>query len=266
MAREKVITPECTISYPALFEPKLTPSGDEKYSACLIFDKDADLSKLKTAVTSVATDRWGPKAAEQLRRKQLRAPFRDGAEKAGDGYGPGKMFVNASSNRQPGVVDRFAGSDGKPRVITDPDEIYPGCRVRASLLPFAYEVQGNKGVSFLLGNVQKLGDGPRLDGRRRAQDEFDALEAAPTDLDPGFDSDGELIEDDTTRWRRDMSPRPDPGGAQPHPILHHRCRDPEHGLGQDDRRVAVRPAPGHRSLVCLLGAERRADRDLAPGR
>ena len=131
-----------------------------------------------------------------LRRKQLRAPFRDGAEKATVGFGPGKTFINVSSKRQPGVVDRFAGPDGKPRVITDPDEIYSGCRVRASLLPFAYDTQGNKGVSFLLGNVQKLGEGPRLDGRLRAEDEFDALEEEPTDLDPGFDSDGELVEDD----------------------------------------------------------------------
>jgi Protein of unknown function (DUF2815) len=182
-----VVTPEATLSYPALFEAKETPSGDSKYSACLIFGQAADLSALVAAATAAATERWGAKAQQMLKQKQLRWPFRDGAEKATTGYGPGTTFINVSSNRQPGVVGRYAGADGKPIAITDPAEIYPGCKVRASLVPFAYEVQGNRGVSFMLGNVQKLGDGPRLDGRLRAEDEFTALENAPTEFDPTED-------------------------------------------------------------------------------
>jgi Enterobacter phage Enc34, ssDNA-binding protein len=122
-----------------------------------------------------------------FKTKQLRWPFRDGAEKATMGYGPGTTFINVTSNRQPGVVSKYAGAGGRPLPITDSAEIYPGCKVRASLTPFAYEVQGNRGVSFLLGNVQKLGDGPRLDGRLRAEDEFAALEDAPVDFDAATD-------------------------------------------------------------------------------
>jgi hypothetical protein len=126
-----------------------------------------------------------------FKTKQLRWPFRDGAEKATDGYGPGKTFLNVNSNRQPGVVSKYAGPDGKPLPITDPDEVYPGCRVRVSLVPFAYEAQGNKGVSFMLGNVQKLSDGPRLDGRLRAEDEFEALEDAPANFGEEIDLDAD---------------------------------------------------------------------------
>jgi hypothetical protein len=55
--------------------------------------------------------------------------------------------------------------------------------VRASLRAFAYDTNGNKGVSFGLNNIQKLGEGQRLDGRKAATDEFDAdLSQAPADI------------------------------------------------------------------------------------
>jgi hypothetical protein len=40
-------------------------------------------------------------------------------------------------------------------------------------------VNGNNGVAFSLGNLQKIKDGPRMDGRLSAADEFTA-EAKPT--------------------------------------------------------------------------------------
>jgi hypothetical protein len=181
MSTTKVITPECVISYPWVFTPGKDPNGELKYSACLIFPKG----------TTVATETWGSKTKQMLATKQLRWPLRDGAEKATMGYGADKVFLSAKSTRQPGVVSKYAGQDGKPLAITDPDELYPGCKVRASLIPFAYDVNGNRGVSFLLGNIQKLGDGPRLDNRLRAEDEFEASEEAPTDFDndTGVDAD-----------------------------------------------------------------------------
>jgi hypothetical protein len=197
MSRSTVITPECVLSYPALFEPKPTPSGEERYSACLIFGADADLSALKAAAKAAAESGWGSKAAAMLKNRQLRWPFRDGAEKEGRaGYGSGTTFINVSSTRQPGVVSRYVGRDGKPLPIDDPAELYPGCRVRASLVAFAYDVSGNKGVSFVLCNVQKLGEGERLDGRLRAEDEFDAFEDAPVDLDVNGANDNRNDDDD----------------------------------------------------------------------
>jgi hypothetical protein len=173
---ERLITPEAMLSYPALFEPKPRPSGELKYGCSLVFQEGADLSALEHAALAAAEERWGAKATEMLHKKQLKWPFRDGAERDASGYGAGTRFVNVSSKQQPGVVDRYAGADGRPRRIIDPSEVYAGCVVRASLRPFTYDTNGSKGVSFALHNVQKLGDGERIDGRLAAEDEFDALE------------------------------------------------------------------------------------------
>jgi hypothetical protein len=180
---DKLISPEAMLSYPALFEPKTTPSGDLKYGCALVFPEGSDLSALKNAALAALEERWGSKAKDMLQRKQLKWPFRDGAEKDTQGYGPGTTFINVTSKQQPGVVDRYAGPDGKPRPITDPSEIYPGCFVRASLRPFTYDTNGSKGVSFGLQNLQKLRDGERIDGRMRPEDEFEAIETGAADLD-----------------------------------------------------------------------------------
>jgi hypothetical protein len=76
-------------------------------------------------------------------------------------------------------VSIYADDSGKPASINDPKEIYPGAIVKASLRAYAYSVNGNNGVSFALGNLQKIKDGPRMDGRLSASDEFTA-EAKPT--------------------------------------------------------------------------------------
>ncbi|HKJ88554.1 MAG TPA: ssDNA-binding protein, partial [Gammaproteobacteria bacterium] len=52
--------------------------------------------------------------------------------------------------------------------------------VRASVRPFAYDTQGNRGVSFALNNIQLLRDGERLDSRVAPEEDFDAVE--PVDL------------------------------------------------------------------------------------
>lgn len=174
-----IITPKAIISYPHLFEPRPTAPGAEPvYSCALVFEAGTDLSALKAEALRAAREKWGEKADAMIAQGKVRLPFRtDGDEK---GYPPGSIFINARSKSQPGVVDRFAGPDGKPVRITSPELIYPGCYVRASVRAFAYDVSGNRGVSFALGNIQKLGDGPRLDGRKAAEDEFEALEQAPS--------------------------------------------------------------------------------------
>ncbi len=176
-----VITPEAMLSYPHLFEPEAMNEGEEPaYSACLVFEKDADLKALRKAIAAAATEKWGNKAESMFRSGALRSPLRkDGEAK---GYPEGSIFLNARTKRKPGIVGPYKGADGKPMPITDPDEVYAGCYVRASLRAFAYDNKGNKGVSFALNNLQKLRDGKRIDGRRRAEDEFDAVQDAPDDV------------------------------------------------------------------------------------
>ena len=174
----KVITPEAVISYPHVFEPQTPPGATEPvYSCALVFLDGVDVTEMKAAALAVAKEKWGDKTAEMIKSGKIRMPFRtDAVEK---GYPEGSMFINAKSKQQPQVVSIYAGADGKPAPIQDPKEIYPGAYVRASLRAYAYAVNGNNGVAFSLGNLQKTKDGPRMDGRLSAADEFSA-EAKPT--------------------------------------------------------------------------------------
>lgn len=179
-----LITPKARLSFPNLFTPKAGMNGgDEKYSACLVFAPGTDLSELEAAALNVAKEKWADKAEGLLRTGRLRWPFRTDVEEKG--YEPGSVFINVNSKNQPGVVGRYAGPDGKPVAIEDPLEVYAGCYVRASVKAFAYDTSGNRGISFGLNNIQKLDDGPRLDGRKRAEDEFDATETEPASIGVG---------------------------------------------------------------------------------
>lgn len=179
----KVISPQAVLSYPHLFEPNLPPGATEPvYSCALVFEKGTDLSELKKAALAAATEKFGNKAEGLIRDGKLKMPFRNDAEDKG--YPEGSIFMNVKNKSKPGVVSTYPGPDGKPTAIDSPDQVYAGCRVRASLRAYAYDVSGNKGVAFSLGNLQKLADGDRLDGRKRAEDEFEAdLSAKPADLD-----------------------------------------------------------------------------------
>ena len=69
-------------------------------------------------------------------------------------------------------------ASGKPAKLDDPADLYAGCKVRASINFYGFDQKGNKGVAVGLRNIQKLSDGERLDGRKKASDEFDAVEEA----------------------------------------------------------------------------------------
>ncbi len=181
------MTPEAMLSYPHLFEPQAVNEGDPpKYSCTLVFAPGTDLSQLKAAAAAVAKDAWGDKAVEVV-KKQRYPTFRTDAEEKG--YPEGSTFINATSKGKPGVVAAYAGPDGKAARITDPEEIYAGCYVRATVRPFAYDQRGNRGVSFGLVNIQKLRDGERIGGRPRPEDEFEPIAGAtpPAPADPPAD-------------------------------------------------------------------------------
>ena len=193
---EKLITPQAILSYPHLFEPQAVEGGDPKYSAALIFTEEEAGSELftamKRAAVATATEKWGEKTKGMIREGVLRMPFRNDVENKGYDQVDGTVYINVRSKRMPGIVSSAADPQtGKPLPIENEEDIYAGCFVRASIRPFAYDVSGNKGVSFALNNIQKLGDGERLDSRVAAEDEFTAdqtaAEAAP-DLDDLFEN------------------------------------------------------------------------------
>jgi hypothetical protein len=177
-----LITPVGTLSYPNLWEPREGfMGGPAKYSCAVVFAPDTDLTELKRATIACAKEKWGERAEAMIRNGKLRMPFRtDGEEK---GYEPGSTFINVRTNTAPGIVSIIPDPNtGRPMKITDESAIYPGAQVKVSLQVFSYDTNGNKGVSFNLANVQKVADGPRLDGRIAADLEFEADPNAAADL------------------------------------------------------------------------------------
>lgn len=171
----KVMTPEFRLCFPALFEPKsfdtdTSQNANAKYSMVMVFPKSADISALKEAATAAILAKWPDKAS---RPKNLKSPFRDGSEKEDwEGFGSETIFIAASTKSRPGIVDQ------KRQPIFDSNEIYAGCYCRATIVPWAYDKAGNRGVSFWINNVQKLRDGESLSGRVAAENDFDATEEA----------------------------------------------------------------------------------------
>lgn len=175
---KKCITPRFRVSFPNVFEPKSFQDQPAKYSLVMLFDKKTDLKELKRAANNAAKEKWGDKIP-----KNIRMPFRDGDEKSDlQGY-ENTIFVTASSKQRPGIIDQQ-----KNQITKEDEAFYAGCYARATLIAFAYDTAGNKGVSFSLQNIQKLADGDSFSGRRAAEDEFDAVED-DSDNEDNYDSD-----------------------------------------------------------------------------
>ena len=204
MARVK--TPEAILSYPNIFEPRGMENQTPKYSACLIFPAGTDLKELKAAALAAAIERFGKEVKvgqttipinKALQTGVLYWPFRDEPDDvAAKGYPEGCTFFNARSQRKPAVVSIYPDANGKPSVIEDPEKVYPGVIVMATVDPYTFDREGNRGVTFGLGNLQVIRDGDRLDGAVAASEEFDADLTAAADLSDLTDEDQPLPEGD----------------------------------------------------------------------
>ncbi len=167
-------TPTFRVSYPNVFKAKKNDlNGKDEFSLVALFKKGEDLSALKAAAQKAIVDKWGPEKAKWP--SNLRSPFRDQAERAKDvdgkrilpvGHEEGAIFLNMKSSQRPGVVDQNVQD------ILDESQFYAGCFARASVNAFAYDQKGNRGVSFGLGNVQKIKDGEPLGNRARPEQDF----------------------------------------------------------------------------------------------
>lgn len=163
-----IMTPYGILSFPSLFTPRAPAEGAEpRFSVNLVFNdkaqKSTEYAMMQKAVLACAKEAFG----DDVKLDSLRLPFRDAGEKDYQGYNDGDAFVNAWSKQKPGLVDAQRSE------ILDPSDIWPGQLARATIKPFAYNVSGNRGVSFALNNVQIVKkDMPRLDGRKAAADEF----------------------------------------------------------------------------------------------
>lgn len=159
----KCITPEFRASYARVFEPAEQPNGDLAYSVQMIFPKDTDLSGMKAAAEAAMTKLFGEKSKWP---KGYWNPFRDGDEERDAPEYQNAIFVLAKTKNQPGIVD--------PNVqpILSAEDFYSGCYARASIVFYAFDKNGNKGIGVGLNNIMKTRDGDRLDGKRSAEEDF----------------------------------------------------------------------------------------------
>jgi len=163
----KVITGKVRMSYANVFEPKSINGSDPKYSVSLIIPKSdkATIEKIKAAI-ELAKKEGVTKLGGKI-PANLKTPLRDGdIDRADDEAYSNSYFINANSTVRPGIVDENL------QQIIDTTEFYSGCYGRASIVFYAYNANGNKGIACGLQNLQKLEDGEPLGGRSRAEDDF----------------------------------------------------------------------------------------------
>jgi len=193
--RKSLQSPIGTATFVHLFKPfafpatKSKPAKDPQYSVLLVFDKDAakspEMKALKLACIEAAEAKFGvDKTRERIKSGKIAMPWRLASDY--DEYGApfdveGAVMINFKSNTAPGIVDRRA------QPIMKESEIYAGCKMRVSFGVWPYDTDGSKGVTLLLNNCQKTGDGPKLAGRLDAEEEFDSIDG--DDEDEGDDDD-----------------------------------------------------------------------------
>lgn len=169
MASTKVVTGKVRFSYVNIFKSRSFNGGDEKFSVCLLINKEdkVTLKKINAAIEAAIQEgissKWNGK-----KPANLKLPLRDGdIDREDDEACVGMYFLNANSNQKPGIVDKDLVE------ILDPDEVYSGCYGRASINFYPFNVNGNRGVGVGLNNIQKLSEGERLGGSRAsAEDDF----------------------------------------------------------------------------------------------
>jgi hypothetical protein len=190
MAKSHII--EGIISFPNLDVARSGGKNSKpKFGGTIVVTKEGQKTPnflgLIEDVKEVAIERFGKKGNEYPTYGGKHSTFRnDGADK---GYPEGSISFGARNEAQPGLVYPWPEAPGskKPAVVPQDkikETFYPGAKVRVSVKPFAYDTDGNKGVGFALHNIQWLGHGDRLDGRKAATEEFEAdLSLTPDSLD-----------------------------------------------------------------------------------
>ena len=182
----KVIVRNVRFSYVHVFEKD---DFNDKYSCSILFSKNdkemySEIIEAIKAAGQAGAGKLGPNF-----KLKLSSVLHDGdTEKAGDEAYKGMYYLNAKSDRKPGVVKRNnTGMGGKTVEISDPDEFYSGCYGHASVTFFAFNQGVNKGIGCALNNLLKTRDGDPLGSGQSAENDFGKMLDAEDDLPDGND-------------------------------------------------------------------------------
>ena len=193
MATDSIVTVPFRLAFPEVFTPKAaTEGGAEKFSITMLFPKDGSalipampgngILELRKLALAAVKDKWGedktkwPASFKTLDFKTYVSPngkdgwpIRDGDLVEWDGF-PDQFFARATSRFAPGLVNQ------KLQPILDKSAVYGGLICRAQINAYAYDTNGNKGVTFGLNNLQILkDDGTIFGGRQNPAEVFDAF-------------------------------------------------------------------------------------------
>lgn len=106
------------------------------------------------------------------------------------GYTEKDFQVKFKTEFKPQVIDQ------RKRSITEESgDLYGGCWCRVSCTPYSYDKDGGRGMSFGLGNVQKVRDDEPIlgGGGTRAEDDFDFIEIADPDMEDESWAESDLL-------------------------------------------------------------------------
>lgn len=172
-------TPTGMLMFEHLFVAKpVVAGGEPRFNFVLLLDEDAQATEafmnLRRGALEAIEAQFPGKSKDTAFLKTLRSPFRDAMEKQQySGFTAGKIFIAPWTKTKPGLVD------GALQDIHAPTDVWAGQLVRATVTPFAYNQGANKGVNFMLNNAQIVkSDMPRMDGRKNAASDFDAVEGS----------------------------------------------------------------------------------------
>ena len=163
--KSKIIIP-CRLAYVNCWKP-ISVFGTPRYSVVAIIKKTDTktidmIRKTLDSIKERSAEKWGGRVPEHCH-----LPLHDGdAENVDNPIFQHSYYLNIKCKQAPQIVDQNV------QPITNEEELYSGCYGKVSVIFYAYNCGGNKGITALLGNIQKVKDGPRLDGKMPATEEF----------------------------------------------------------------------------------------------
>lgn len=161
----KLLLTNVRLSFPSLDKSEQYNGQDTgKRAATFLIPADSKQAKaLKKLAKSVAEEKF-----DKPLPKKMKTCIKDGDEVEYDGYA-GMTAIKANTSKKPVLLDR-------DKSAIDPNELYAGCYVNASLDLYALDNQYGKRLSCQLNGIQFAKDGESFGAKNDSFDDFEAVD------------------------------------------------------------------------------------------